>query len=65
MMLIVFFLTWKKKIYHFGSALLIMVVFVDFNSVLFRQYMAWIVPLIPLALCDTLRNNPSDYQSPD
>jgi hypothetical protein len=29
-----------------------MVTFVDFNTVLFRQYLAWIAPLIPLVMCD-------------
>lgn len=36
---------------HTG-ALLVMTVFVDFNPVLFPQYMCWVVPLLPLAVCD-------------
>ncbi len=44
------FLAWKEKIHHFAAALFIMAIFVDYNSVLFRQYMSWVVPLIPLAI---------------
>jgi hypothetical protein len=29
-----------------------MIAFVDFNAVLFRQYFAWITPLIPLVMVD-------------
>lgn len=62
MMLIVFILAWKQRINYFVSALFVMIVFVDFNSVLFRQYMAWIVPLIPLAICHTVHPKPSDQK---
>lgn len=51
--------------HHVGmylSSLLIMVVFIDFNSVLFTQYMCWIVPLIPLTICDKM---PINNQSND
>jgi len=50
LMAFTFLLAWKEKIHHFAAALLIMAIFVDFNSVMFRQYMTWIVPLIPLAI---------------
>lgn len=63
MMVIVFILAWKQKINYFVSALFIMIVFVDFNSVLFRQYMAWVVPLIPLAICQTIRILPNNRNS--
>ncbi len=52
LMAIIYYAIWHKKIGPFVSALLVMVVFVDFNSVLFRQYMAWVVPLIPLAVLE-------------
>jgi hypothetical protein len=48
LMLVVYWLVWERKINEFVAALFIMAVFVDFNSVLFRQYMTWVVPLIPL-----------------
>jgi hypothetical protein len=50
LMIVTFILVWKGKINHFVAALFIMVVFVEFNSVLFRQYMTWVVPLIPLSI---------------
>ncbi|MBT4002004.1 MAG: hypothetical protein HOF10_01690 [Chloroflexi bacterium] len=52
LMALVYYATWLKKIGPFVTGLLIMVVFVDFNSVLFRQYMAWVVPLVPLAVVE-------------
>ncbi len=53
LMSITFLAAWKKKIKYFTAALLIILVFVDFNSVLFRQYMTWVSPLLLLALCET------------
>ncbi len=64
MMLIVFMLAWKQRINYFVSALFIMIVFIDFNSVLFRQYMAWVVPLIPLSICHTIRSTPQEVHPP-
>jgi hypothetical protein len=31
-----------------------MSVFIDFGSVVFRQYFTWLVPMVPLALCDVV-----------
>jgi uncharacterized membrane protein len=42
----------QQKIGMYSGALLVMSTFVDFNSVLFRQYMAWVVPFVPLVLWD-------------
>ncbi len=53
MILLVCLLVWQRKLSYFAAGLLMMSVFVDFNSVLFRQYMAWVVPLIPLTICET------------
>jgi hypothetical protein len=50
---ITFLGAWKKKIKHFTAAVFIIIIFVDFNSVLFRQYMTWVSPLVLLALCET------------
>ena len=55
---VTFLLAWKRKINNFVAALFIMVIFVNFNSVLFRQYMTWIVPLLPLALSSTIEIPP-------
>ncbi len=54
LLFIIYLLNWRGKISPFVSGLFVMAVFVDYNSVLFRQYMTWIVPLIPLATADTL-----------
>jgi hypothetical protein len=36
----------------FFASLLVMMIFVDFNSVLYVQYFAWILPLLPMVFCD-------------
>ncbi len=59
LMAIVYILVWRRKIGPFVSALLVMAVFIDFNSVLFRQYMTWVVPLLPLAAME-FKNFKSD-----
>lgn len=48
----VYGLAWRRKLGIYTASLFTMSVFVDFNSVLFRQYLAWIVPLVPLAMLD-------------
>jgi uncharacterized membrane protein len=59
MMVVIFSLVWKRKINRFFAALFIMVIFVDFNSVLFRQYMTWVVPIIPLAAASLITRFPA------
>lgn len=49
LMALVLRLAWQGKLGRATAALLVMACFVDFNSVLFRQYLAWLVPLLPLA----------------
>jgi hypothetical protein len=48
MLAIIYWLTWKYKIYRYTPAMLAMAVFVFFNSVIFTSYMVWVVALIPL-----------------
>ena len=50
-------LSLTRKINHYIAAFLVILIFVNFNSVLFRQYMTWVVPLIPLALCAALERS--------
>ncbi|MDF5732155.1 MAG: hypothetical protein PUP92_30165, partial [Rhizonema sp. PD38] len=50
LMTLVYFISWQRRIAMQMASLLVMIVFVDFNSVLFNQYMCWVVPLIPLAI---------------
>ena len=52
MLLAVYALAWRRKVGMYVASLFAMSTFVDFNAVLFRQYFAWIVPLIPLVMLD-------------
>jgi uncharacterized membrane protein len=42
----------QQRIGRYTSVLLTMAVFLGFNAVLFRQYICWILPFIPLTICD-------------
>ena len=53
MVLLIYVLAWKRKLRPFAAGLLIMLIFVDFHSVLFRHYMAWVIPLLPLVIGET------------
>jgi hypothetical protein len=65
MLLLVYWVTWKRDVRLYLPALLVMAVFVFFNTVMFTSYMVWIIPLIPLVARDYLvqsklaRTNPS------
>jgi uncharacterized membrane protein len=39
------------------ACLLVMSIFMDYNAVLYSQYPAWVVPLVPLVLCDFSENS--------
>ena len=54
LMLLTYISALHRKIGMYLSVLLIMSIFADFNSVIFRQYMIWILPFAPLAACDFL-----------
>ncbi|MBL7162416.1 MAG: hypothetical protein ISS57_07400 [Anaerolineales bacterium] len=54
MVLLVYLLSWQRKLESFTAGLLIMLIFVNFHSVLFRHYLVWIIPLLPLAVCETM-----------
>jgi len=41
MMALIFLAAWKKKINIYAAAFFMLIIFVDFNSVLFRQYMTF------------------------
>ena len=60
LMLLACVLAWQRRIGKWTSVLLIMAAFVDFSSVLFRQYFTWLAPFIPLAALDLLRDAPSE-----
>ncbi len=56
LMALVYFSALQRQLGRYLSSLVTMVVFTDFNSVLFLQYMGWVTPLIPLAICDLMHN---------
>lgn len=43
-----------KQVPKYASILLVMIIFFGFNSVLFRQYVIWFMPFIPLAVLEIL-----------
>jgi len=53
LMLLIYWIAWRSRLSYYATALLVMLVFLDFNSVLFNQYMAWITPLIALTVMET------------
>jgi hypothetical protein len=50
---LVFWAALRWRLGRFTSALLVLASFVDFNAVLFRQYLCWLVPLLPLTVWET------------
>jgi hypothetical protein len=47
-----YFAAWQKAVGRYGAAMLVMVAFIGFNPVLFIQYLAWLMPLLPLAAAE-------------
>lgn len=56
LMTLIYLATVQRQIGIYIGSLLTMIVFIDFNSVLFIQYMCWIVPLIPLSIGEGMHN---------
>jgi uncharacterized membrane protein len=52
LVLLVYAAAAQRQIGRFTAVLLTIALFLDFNPVLFRQYPCWLVPFIPLSLCD-------------
>lgn len=44
----------RRQIGRYTGALVLMCIFVGFNPVLFRHYLCWIVPFVPLSALDSL-----------
>jgi hypothetical protein len=44
---------WLHRVPVYASMLLVMSAFFGFNSVLFRQYVVWFIPFIPLTVAGT------------
>lgn len=49
MLVLIYLLAWRKSLGPFITTMLVMAVFVAFNSVLFQGYFSWVMPFIPLA----------------
>jgi hypothetical protein len=45
----VYFTAWQRSVGRYGAAMLVMSIFLAFNSVLFTHYPTWLMPLLPLA----------------
>jgi hypothetical protein len=54
LMAIVYAATFMRRLPRFFAALLVLAIFVNFNSIWFRQYMIWPAALLCLALVDVL-----------
>jgi len=50
LMLLTFLAAFARRMGRYATSLMILTVFLDFNSVLYTQYMVWAVPFLPLAL---------------
>lgn len=44
-----YFVAWQRSVGRFGAAMIVMAIFIGFNSILFQHYPAWLMPLLPLA----------------
>ncbi len=54
MFVLVYIAAGHKEIRLFGACLAIFTIFIGFNPVLFFQYLAWIIPFIPLAISEAV-----------
>ncbi len=52
MFALIYLAAWQNKISVFMSGFLVMLAFVEFNPVQFRQYLLWVVVFIPFLLVD-------------
>jgi hypothetical protein len=56
MLAAIYLLAWQRHVGMHMAVLLVMTTFTGFNSVLFRQYMLWQVPLLPLVAYEWVSN---------
>jgi uncharacterized membrane protein len=47
-----YFASWQGAVGRYGAAMLVMGIFIAFNSILFTHYPIWLMPLLPLAVSD-------------
>ncbi|MEW6369016.1 MAG: hypothetical protein AB1714_30680 [Acidobacteriota bacterium] len=48
-----YWLVWRRTVGMYTAVLLVLAAFTGFNPVLFRVYLAWLTPFLPLAVCDS------------
>lgn len=58
MMVLIFVFAIQRRINRYAAATLVFVVFINFNTVLFQQYMAWFLPFLVMALLDSRLESP-------
>ncbi len=58
LMLLIYLHFWSCRVKPLTAALLVMAVFVGFNSVFFSTYMVWLIPFIPLAAYEVAQGPP-------
>ena len=56
MLLGAYFVSWQKAVGKYMAAMLVMGIFIAFNSVLFQHYPTWLMPLLPLSAMDWIRS---------
>jgi hypothetical protein len=59
LMLLIYLGALRRQIPMFIGVLFVMAVFIDFSSVVFRQHLTWLVPMVPLVLCDVVDSWPA------
>lgn len=52
LMSLIYIATIKKEVRMYMGVFLTMLIFVNFNSVLFIQHLCWVLPFVPLSICD-------------
>ena len=59
-----YFAAWQRSVNRYGAAMLVMAIFIGFNSVLFQHYPTWLMPLLPLAVGEWMDSaaQPSESQ---
>jgi uncharacterized membrane protein len=64
-LLMAYLAAWQKSVGQNGAAMMVMAIFIAFNSVLFHHYPVWLMPLLPLAAGEWLysSSDPPDSSS--
>lgn len=55
MLALAYLAAWQRSMGRYGAAMMVMAIFIAFNSVLFHHYPVWLMPLLPLAAGEWLR----------